>query len=112
MDPGTEPVEAEPSLGAFGYEYRSTGDRIVVAVEGEIDLATAPALLAALRDAVASPASAVVADLTGVEFIDSSGVHALLVAAAAARQHGSRLIVRGAKPDGTRARNSFSSASR
>ena len=72
MDPDTEPVEAEPSLGAFGYEYRSTGDRIVVAVEGEIDLATAPALLAALRDAVASPASAVVADLTGVEFIEIS----------------------------------------
>ena len=67
----------------------STGDRIVVAVEGE---------LAALRDVVASPATAVVADLAGVRFIDSSGVHALLVANEAARQHESTFIVRGARP--------------
>jgi anti-sigma B factor antagonist len=70
----------------------------VVAVAGEVDLATAPELPARLRDAVASPASAVVADLADVEFLDSSGVGALLIADQTARQHGTGLIVRGAKP--------------
>lgn len=49
----------------------------VVAVSGEVDLQTAPRLAAALDSC---PASTVVVDLTAVEFLDSSGLGALVTA--------------------------------
>lgn len=47
-------------------------------VEGEIDVATAPRLLAALNDAVAEAVGSVIIDLTSVGFMDSTGL-ALLI---------------------------------
>jgi anti-sigma B factor antagonist len=50
----------------------------VLLVEGEIDVATAPRLIAALNDAVADAVRSVVIDLTSVGFMDSTGL-ALLI---------------------------------
>lgn len=50
----------------------------VLMVEGEIDVATAPRLLAALNDAVAEAVGSVIIDLTSVDFMDSTGL-ALLI---------------------------------
>jgi anti-sigma B factor antagonist len=50
----------------------------VLLVEGEIDVATAPRLLAALNDAVAEAVRSVVIDLSSVGFMDSTGL-ALLI---------------------------------
>ena len=50
----------------------------VLFVEGEIDVATAPRLIAALNDAVAEAARSVIIDLTSVGFMDSTGL-ALLI---------------------------------
>jgi anti-sigma B factor antagonist len=50
----------------------------VVFVEGEIDVASAPRLIAALNDAVAEAARSVIIDLTSVGFMDSTGL-ALLI---------------------------------
>jgi anti-sigma B factor antagonist len=50
----------------------------VVAVAGELDIATAPLLadrLAAVR--AADPAGAIMVDLSGTEFVDSTGVRTL-----------------------------------
>jgi anti-sigma B factor antagonist len=47
-------------------------------VEGEIDVATAPRLIAALNDAVTQAVRSVVIDLTSVGFMDSTGL-ALLI---------------------------------
>lgn len=66
-----------------------TGAATTIAVEGELDLATAAALTAAVRD-VNADAAAVVVELSGVTFIDSTGVHALLDAR---ERLGSRLRV-------------------
>jgi anti-sigma B factor antagonist len=52
----------------------------LVAVKGEIDIATSPRLIAALNDAVTDSSDAVIVDLAGVEFMDSTGL-ALLVRA-------------------------------
>jgi anti-sigma B factor antagonist len=52
----------------------------LLAVEGEIDIATSPRLIAALNDVVTDSAAGVVVDLTAVEFMDSTGL-ALLVRA-------------------------------
>lgn len=47
-------------------------------VSGELDLATAPGLSAAARDAIANGAGEIVFDLAGLEFMDSSGLRVLL----------------------------------
>lgn len=52
----------------------------LLAVEGEIDIATSPRLIAALNEAVTDSELSVVVDLGAVEFMDSTGL-ALLVRA-------------------------------
>ncbi|MBA3865432.1 MAG: STAS domain-containing protein [Solirubrobacterales bacterium] len=52
----------------------------VIAIRGELDLSTAADLEAPLEDAVAAGDSSVLIDLTGCEFIDSTGI-ALIVRA-------------------------------
>lgn len=63
----------------------------VVRVSGEIDMATAPDLEAALRDLPAN----VTVDLAGVTFLDSSGLGVLVSAVRRAEAHGHRLLVVG-----------------
>ena len=53
-----------------------------VAVRGEIDIATVSALERALDTAIRTSRGAFVLDLSDVEFVDSSGLHALLRARA------------------------------
>ena len=62
-----------------------------IRVRGEIDLATVPALSAALEAAEAGDAPQIVLDLTDVSFIDSSGIAVLLRADARSRRDGARL---------------------
>jgi anti-sigma B factor antagonist len=52
----------------------------LLAVEGEVDIATSPRLIAALNEAVTESDFSVVVDLGSVEFMDSTGL-ALLVRA-------------------------------
>ncbi len=52
----------------------------VIAVRGELDLSTAPELEGPLEDAVAAGNTSVLVDLSGCEFIDSTGI-ALIVRA-------------------------------
>ena len=47
-------------------------------VAGELDLATAPALLDRVRAAVAEHPAAIVLDLADLAFCDSSGINALI----------------------------------
>ena len=65
---------------AFRVEVSRQGESVVASVFGEIDLATAPALVTAVEGALAtSPATErVVVDLTEVTFLDSSGLNALV----------------------------------
>ncbi len=69
-----------------------------VAVAGELDIAAAPRLEQALRDA-AMAARVVVVDLRDLTFIDCSGIRPILDGAIRARQTGARLLVaRGPSP--------------
>jgi len=63
-----------------------------VHVAGELDLATSPLLRRALRDAQ-QYARVVVLDLRELTFIESSGVHVILEAAASVRRGEGRLIL-------------------
>ena len=53
-----------------------------VAVRGEVELATAPVLTAALEEGIRGSSGAFVIDLAAVDFLDSSGVACLVRARA------------------------------
>jgi anti-sigma B factor antagonist len=53
-----------------------------VAVRGEVELATAPTLTAALEEGIRRSSGAFVVDLVAVDFLDSSGVACLVRARA------------------------------
>jgi anti-anti-sigma factor len=70
---------------------------VVVTVTGEIDVSTTGLLADALARA-ADTAAVVVADLTAVTFLDSTGLSTLLRAHNALTARGGRLALTGAKP--------------
>ncbi len=57
---------------------RQEGERSVVSVVGEIDVYTAPSLRERLKDLVESGHYHLVVDLSGVEFMDSTGLGVLV----------------------------------
>jgi len=76
------------------YEVRTSveGSRAVVALRGECDLAAREAVTAALRGA-AERCDTILVDLAELQFLDSSGVHALIAGHHAAVERGGRLYV-------------------
>lgn len=71
---------------------RECDGRAVVALRGELDVAGAASVAAALI-AVAARARELIVDLAGLEFIDSSGLAALVLARKRARQAGGDLLL-------------------
>jgi anti-sigma B factor antagonist len=67
------------------------GGSCVVTVAGEVDIYTSPELKGALANAAADGCTLVVVDLTGVSFIDSSGLGVLVGALRRAREAGGDL---------------------
>ena len=61
----------------FRVELRLTDACAVVNVEGELDIATAPELVAALSEATGSGTERIVVNLLATTFIDSSGLTTL-----------------------------------
>jgi anti-sigma B factor antagonist len=73
----------DASAGTLHISVDRHDRAIVIRAEGEVDLGNADKLSAALRMAAAEEgADAVVLDLLGVPFMDSSGLKALLLALA------------------------------
>jgi anti-anti-sigma factor len=71
-----------------------TPDYIVMIVRGEVDLATAPQFQHELTDFLShGPSTTLHLDLAGVSFMDSSGLHALLVGQRTAQLLGGDLIL-------------------
>jgi anti-sigma B factor antagonist len=71
----TDGDSAPPMLGVL--ESR-TGPRVVLAVKGEVDIASCGGLRAALEGAADSGAAEIWLDLTHVEFMDSTGLTVLI----------------------------------
>ena len=72
---------AEPSASGFTVGSRPAGNGIVVAFEGELDLASAPALTSELDTAMDDRGiGTIVVDCRGMSFCDSTGLNALLAA--------------------------------
>ena len=70
----------------------------LLAVEGEIDIATSPRLIAALNDVVTDTSGTVLVDLSDVEFMDSTGLALLIRVQRRMGRHGRGFAV--VCPDG------------
>ena len=68
-------------------------DGRVIAVRGEVDLFTAPALKDALTDAIEANVDRIVVDLTETRFLDSTGLGVLIGALKRLRARDGRLTI-------------------
>jgi anti-anti-sigma factor len=59
----------------FGWETSEHGATVVLAVRGEVDISTSPMLEGAIREQLRS--GSVLLDLSGLSFMDSSGVRVI-----------------------------------
>jgi anti-sigma B factor antagonist len=75
---------------AFDIGTVRRGEEIVLVIEGEIDIATAPLLDQRLSDPDVASARTVIVDLDRVTFMDSTGLR-VLVSHALAETNGMRL---------------------
>jgi anti-anti-sigma factor len=71
-------VASGQSIGRLRIQTTVSGNRHVVVLNGELDVASAPVLEATVAEACAGGAGEIVLDMGGVEFIDSSGLSAIV----------------------------------
>jgi anti-anti-sigma factor len=76
------------SVGRLSITTSVIGERHLVALTGELDIGSAGALEATLAEACAAGAGEVVLDMAGVEFIDSSGLSAIVRCKMLCEEHG------------------------
>ncbi len=79
---------------SFALNVETADQRATVQVTGEVDLETSAALRTALLDLANDGAQLVTVDLAETDFIDSTGLHALVVAMKQLREHGGDLVLR------------------
>ncbi len=82
----------------FALDVSRRGSWTVVAVVGELELATAPRLRQAVVSAVGDGQIDIVLDLSGVDFVDSVGLGVVVSALKRVRGRQGRLVVAGARP--------------
>jgi len=80
MDEGDRATQAS-KLGSLGVRVERSGEALIIELVGELDLDGAPRLDEALREAEASDATSIVVDLGALDFIDSTGLRLLVMAA-------------------------------
>jgi anti-sigma B factor antagonist len=84
---------SSPFVDPFSVDEHEEGGVRVVAVSGELDIATAPTLCARLDATRVGRRPRLLVDLTAVDFCDSTGLRALLGAASEVRAHGGRFAI-------------------
>lgn len=77
----------------LGLSARIEGDNTVVVVSGELDVFTAPKLDELLAESMESGAVNLIVDLTGVTFLDSTGLGSMVKGLKSAREKGGSLRV-------------------
>jgi anti-anti-sigma factor len=84
---------ATPSWQPFTVTVSRDDDRATVFLRGELDMAGVDRLKLAIDQAEDPPSGLLVLDLSGLDFIDSTGLEVLLHTARRAHESGGRLIV-------------------
>lgn len=75
------------------YDIVQLGDSAVIRVSGDVDMVSSPDLLKASFRLLRGPGTALVINLSGVEYIDSSGVASLIEVLQESRNRRVRLIL-------------------
>jgi anti-sigma B factor antagonist len=83
-----------PAPGQLVIESRTEDERVVLSLRGELDLTSVPAFERELQSSEGSPRGWLLLDLSGLEFMDSTGLRALLQARERAQTEGRRLTLR------------------
>jgi anti-sigma B factor antagonist len=81
------------AIDSLSIHRRIAGGRTVLAVAGEIDMATAPRLREAIDAALASGSGEISVDLAATTFMDTAGVHLLVDAVRRAEELGRTLTI-------------------
>lgn len=90
---------APPPLGQLEVTIRLEATDPVVALEGELDLETAPKLQSVLETILDDPITTnLTLDMEELEFIDSTGLRILVGVVSCLGERGGKLAVRGARP--------------
>lgn len=84
-------------MSGVAVETRHAEGHAIVAVSGEVDMASADVLTRALEQAVTSGAglARLCCDLSGVTFLDSSGLGSLVSARRTCTEHGIEMVLAG-----------------
>jgi anti-sigma B factor antagonist len=91
-------TEHPNTFGELEVTVTRDADRHTVALSGELDISTVGRAEAALAEAESGDAHMIVLDLSGLTFMDSTGVRLALAAAARSREDSNRLrFVRGGR---------------
>jgi anti-sigma B factor antagonist len=72
---------------------RKQGSTMTIGLSGELDIASAPAARQAIAEALSGHPECVVLDLSGLAFIDSSGLHATVELARRSSAQNIRLVI-------------------
>jgi anti-sigma B factor antagonist len=82
-----------PRPGELIIDERRDGETVVLGLAGELDIATAGSVEAAVERARAAGVQRLVLDLRELEFLDSTGIQAVLRADLASREERFELVV-------------------
>jgi anti-anti-sigma factor len=80
-------------LGRLGMTSQREGDVHTIGLSGELDLATVEGVQRELECVEASDVEAIVVDLSGLTFVDSSGVRLVVLADVRSRADSERLTL-------------------
>ena len=88
-------MEAQAQLRV---ETRRESDRVVVGMDGELDIANAPTLQEAIDSQDLAAAEIVVLDLQGLTFLDSTGLRVILAARELCQRRGQEFAITPGSP--------------
>jgi anti-anti-sigma factor len=83
-------------------EVREEPRAVIIALQGELDLASAPCVQARLETAASSDAELVIVDVRGVTFMDSTGLNVLVMAHQASDRSNQRFAIVKGSPQADR----------
>jgi anti-sigma B factor antagonist len=88
------PERGAPSLGGLGIRRTVDAEGVVLALDGELDLASAPELERQLREISTTNRGRLLIDLGGLTFMDSTGLGVILGAQRSTEAAGNRFSLR------------------
>ena len=92
------PVGSPEAMNRLQISIEHQSDVVVVRLTGEVDVATAPELDQRLQEIATGGHTNVVIDLSGVEFMDSTGLHSIVRAQYFADANRRQLTLRHGSP--------------